>query len=73
MKLEERYLIKERAEKEILNHGSVENALKYLKAELCGYESLWSKYSSECLGHGITCTRLLIENLENGNRTNSRF
>lgn len=62
--LEKRYLITERAAKEVENHGSVEKAVRYLKSELKEYEALWSEYSSDCLGHGITCTRLLIERLQ---------
>jgi len=71
MTIEENYCIPQRAKEEVEKYGSVVNALKYLKAELNSYEGLWSEYSSECLGHGIICTKLLIKNLENGNRTNN--
>jgi len=66
MTLEENYLVKERAEKDVTQYGSVEKAIKYLKAELEEMESLWGMYSSDCLGHGITCTRLKITWLERG-------
>lgn len=59
--LEERYLVKERAENEIKEHNSAKKAIKFLELELEKMESLWGKYSSECLGHGITCTRLKID------------
>lgn len=61
---EKRYLVKERAENDVKTHGSVKKALKHLKTELEEMESLWSRYSSDCLGHGITCTRLKISWLE---------
>lgn len=65
--LEKRYNVKERAEIEVKNHGSVDKAIKYLKAELNSYSDLWSEYSCDCLGHGITCTGLLIGWLEQNN------
>ena len=58
---EANYLVKERAEADIKEHGSVDNAIRYLEATLESYEEMWSAYSSECLGHGITCTRLKID------------
>jgi len=61
---ENNYKIKERAEDNIKKHGSIDKAIKYLKSELSGFEDSWSKYSSDCLGHGITCNRLLISWLE---------
>lgn len=61
---EKNYKIKERAEENINEHGSINEAIKYLKAELNGFEDSWSMYSSDCLGHGITCNRLLISWLE---------
>lgn len=63
--LEERYLVKERSEADIEKHGSIEKVLIFLKTELEEMESLWSMYSSDCLGHGITCTRLKIRYIEN--------
>lgn len=63
-KQEKKYLIKERAETDVKEHGSVQKAIQYLKTELEEMEALWGKYSSECLGHGITCTRLKISWLE---------
>lgn len=61
---EKNYKVKERAETNVKEHGSVQKAIQYLKSELEEMESLWSKYSSDCLGHGITCTRLKIRWLE---------
>lgn len=61
---EKRYLVKEKAENDVKEHGSVQKAIKYLKTELEEMEALWSRYSSDCLGHGITCTRLKISWLE---------
>jgi len=63
--LEERYLVKQRAEADLKEYGSVDKAIKHLKTKLEEMESLWSKYSSDCLGHGITCTRLKIDYLTN--------
>lgn len=61
---EENYKVAERAEKVIKEHGTVEKAITYLKSELRGFEDSWSDFSSDCLGHGITCNRLLISWLE---------
>ena len=63
---EENYKVKERAEAAAKEHGSVEEAIEHLKSELKDFEGFWSKYSSDCLGHGITCNRLLISWLERG-------
>lgn len=63
-KQEEYYLVKERAEADVRKHGSVENAIIYLKTRLEEMEDFWSKYSCDCLGHGIICTRLKISWLE---------
>jgi len=63
-KQEENYKVKERTEADVKKHGSIEKAIKFLKAELKEFESLWSEYSCDCLGHGITCTRLKISWLE---------
>lgn len=60
---EERYLVKERAETDVKTHGSISKAIQYLKSELELFESMWGKYSSDCLGHGFTCTRLKIDYL----------
>lgn len=65
-KQEENYLVKQRAENDVKEHGSVQKAIEFLKKELEEMEVLWSTYSSECLGHGITCTRLKISWLERG-------
>lgn len=63
---EKRYLVKERAENDVKEHGSVQKAIKHLKIELEEMGALWSRFSSDCLGHGITCTRLKISWLERG-------
>ena len=64
MNKQERYLVKQRAEDDIKQYGSIHKAIEHLKTELEEMESLWGKYSSDCLGHGITCTRLKISWLE---------
>lgn len=61
---EKNYLVKERAEADIKTYGSAKTAIEALKSELNGMEDLWSDYSSDCLGHGITCTQLKISWLE---------
>ncbi len=61
---EKKYKVVERAENDVKEHGSIEKAITYLKAELVNFENMWSKYSSDCLGHGITCTKLKIVYLE---------
>ena len=63
---EKRYLVKQRAENDVKEHGSVKKAIQHLKRELEEMEALWSRFSSDCLGHGITCTRLKISWLERG-------
>lgn len=62
--LEKNYNIKERAEKLIEQYTSAELAIKFLQTQLEEWEEFWSKYSSDCLGHGIICTELLITYLE---------
>ena len=61
---EENYKVAERAEDAIKKHGTIEKAIDYLKSELNEFENSWSSFSSDCLGHGITCNRLLISWLE---------
>jgi hypothetical protein len=61
---ERRYLVKERSEKDIEKYGSAQKAIEVLISELEEMESLWSMYSSDCLGHGITCTRLKIQYIQ---------
>ena len=65
MDIYKKYLVEERSEKDVEKHGSKQNAIKHLKSELNELESLWGKYSCDCLGHAITCTKLKIEWLEN--------
>jgi len=62
--LEINYKIKKRAELIVKEKGSINNDIKHIKTELSEFESMWSKYSCDCLGHGITCDRLLINYLE---------
>lgn len=69
-KFEEKYLIKERAEKDVKEHGSVQKAIEHLKIKLEEMEVIWGKYSCDCLGHGITCTQLKISWLERVLSTN---
>lgn len=61
---EQNYKVEERAENAIKEHGTIEKAITYLKAELKEFEDSWGMWSSDCLGHGITCNRLLISWLE---------
>lgn len=61
---EENYRVKERAENDVKRCGSIKDAIKFLEAELEEYESLWSSYSCESLGHAITCTRYKISFLK---------
>lgn len=61
---EKNYKVEERAEDAVKEHGTIEKALLYLKSELEEFEDSWGMYSSDCLGHGITCNRLLISWLE---------
>ena len=63
-KLEANYKVKERADKEVDKHGTIEKAIRYLKLELNEFDSYWSEYSSDCLSQGTTCTILLISWLE---------
>lgn len=65
IKIEDKnYSIRERVQEDIKKYGSAHETMKQLKKELEEMESLWNKYSSDCLGHGITCTRLKISWLE---------
>jgi hypothetical protein len=60
---EEKYQIKERCESDVKEYGSVQNAIKAISEELEKAESFWGKFSSDCLGHEITCSRLKIRYL----------
>lgn len=62
--LEKKYLIEQRTKDTIKKYDSVEKALIYHKKELEEMEGFWSKYSGDDLGHGITCTRLIVRRLE---------
>lgn len=57
---ERNYKIKERSIDRINLHGSPEKAIEALQKDLHEMEDLWSLYSYDCVGQGITCTRLLI-------------
>jgi hypothetical protein len=61
--LEKRYLIEQRVKDRILEHGSVEKAIRYCKSELTECEDNWGSWSSDCVGHAITCNQLLIPRL----------
>jgi hypothetical protein len=52
--------------KNLSQNAQHQKAIQYLKTELEEMEALWGKYSSDCLGHGITCTRLKISWLGRG-------
>jgi hypothetical protein len=56
---ERNYLVEERVEKDIKEHG-IEKLINFYESELKEMEDLWGMYSSDCLGHGITCTRLKL-------------
>ena len=64
MKLEEKYLIKQRVNEDIKKYGSTKNAISYLKKELKEYEDIFSNYYYDCVGHAIICTELKIKYLE---------
>lgn len=64
MTIQENYKVKERAEAYVKKYGSIPKAIDFLKREHAGFQSIWGEYSSDCLGHGITCTRLMIEYLQ---------
>lgn len=64
MTREQNYKVIERAEKAVKKHGTTENAIKYLKAELESFHSLTSEFSYDCVYHGITCNKLIISYLE---------
>ena len=70
MTQEEKYHIKERCKNDIKEYGSIGRAIKGISEELEILESSWGKFPSDCLGYGITCSRLKIrylnEQLENG-------
>ena len=58
--LEKNYLVNERVENDIKEHGSIEKTIDFYEQELKEREDLLGMYSSDCLGHGITCTRLKL-------------
>lgn len=62
--MENNYRIEQRAQEHIALYGSVEKAIEHCEKELEEFENAWSKYSSDCLGHGITCNRLLLIRLK---------
>ena len=64
MTQEQNYKVIERAENAIKKHGTIENAIKYLKAELESFHSLTNEFSYDCVYHGITCNNLIISYLE---------
>jgi hypothetical protein len=62
--LEKRYLVEQRIQEQIEEHGSIENAITYCRSILNQCEDIWSDCSYECVGHAITCNRMLISRLE---------
>jgi tRNA(Phe) wybutosine-synthesizing methylase Tyw3 len=64
MTLEENYKVEERSNDAIKKHGTIDKAIAYLQAELNSFEDMWSEYSCDCLGMGITCNQLIINNLK---------
>lgn len=59
----ENYKIVERTET-LLQSKTIDEALEFSKAELAGFENMWSCYSSDCLGHAINFNREQILYLE---------
>lgn len=59
----ENYKIVERTEV-LLQSKSIDEALALAKAEFIAHESMWSYYSSDCLGHAITFYKEQIEYLK---------
>lgn len=59
-KSEANYLVDVRSAKYVEQYGSIDKAIKVLEAENNSYNDMWSAYSCDCLGHGITCTKLMI-------------
>lgn len=71
--LEEKYRVTERAYADIKKYGSIDRAIEFLKKELGQFESLWSAFSCDSLGHGIKCIKLKIgflERLKNNQEVN---
>jgi hypothetical protein len=63
--IEHKYKVKERVNETIDKYGGIDAALIHLKSELEEFENDWNLNSSDCLGHGITCNRLMIFFIEN--------
>ena len=59
-KSEANYLVDVRSAKYVEQYGSIDKSIKVLEAENNSYNDMWSSYSSDCLGHGIQCTYLMI-------------
>jgi hypothetical protein len=57
---EANYFVDVRSEKIVKEQGSIEKAIKFLQDELNSYEYLWGEFAYDCLGHAITCNRLMI-------------
>lgn len=72
--LEKNYKVKERFIGLFKKYRCVEKILSTLKAELKSYEDSWSGYSSDCLGHAIIFSRLMIGFIErNLNQSQNLF
>ncbi len=63
-KVEQNYLIEQRVQERIKEHGSVQKAIAYCESQLKECEDNWGSYSYDCVGHAITCNRLLIPRLQ---------
>ena len=55
----ENYKVHERLNNDLVGTTAEDLKKKYAE-DLKEMESLWSKYSSDCLGHGLECTRLKL-------------
>lgn len=67
--LEERYLVKQRVNEILVETGSPQKAILKMEQLEKECEDNWSKYSYDCVGHAITCARLIIRRLKEINLT----
>lgn len=63
-KIERDYLIEKRVQETIEKYGSIQHAIDHCKTELKDCLDNWHRFSYDCVGHAITCNRLLITRLE---------
>lgn len=59
--MKDKYDIVNRVDTIVKEQGSIENAIVYMENELEECESMWSMFSSDCLGHAITFYRLALQ------------